>query len=111
MVLLKPAWLFKQNLPNQFSQVATQLLTSLASSNVLIRLLDKVGGLLSQGYQNPSKSIQDALIPIKGVLISDMLTNHADLDVWISLASCFSELLPITTPNPPFEDEHMKKVF
>ncbi|KAJ8424136.1 hypothetical protein Cgig2_005506 [Carnegiea gigantea] len=60
---------------------------------------------------NPSKFIQDALVPIKGVLISDVLTNQADLDAQISLAFCLFELIRIITPNSPFEDELMKKAF
>jgi len=66
---------------------------------------------LSQVYQNPSKSIQDALVSIKGMLISEALINQADFDVQISLALFLSELIRITTPNLPFEDEQMKKAF
>lgn len=65
----------------------------------------------SQVCQNPSKSTQDTLLPIKRALILDVLTNQADLDVHISLASRLSELIRITEPNPPFEDELMKKAF
>jgi len=46
-----------------------------------------------------------------GILISTMLTNYVDLDVQISLDSCLSELVDITAPNPPFEDELTKKFF
>jgi len=73
-------------------------------------LFNKVGGLLYQVHHNPSKSIQDALVPIKGVLILELLTNQADL-VLISLALCLSELIHIIAPSPPFEDELMKKGF
>ena len=38
---------------------------------------------------------------IKEILISIMLTNHADPDAQISLALCFSELIRITASNPP----------
>ena len=50
-------------------------------------------------------------MPIKRALILDVLTNQADLDVHISLASCLSGLICITEPNPPSEDELMKKAF
>ncbi|KAJ8446445.1 hypothetical protein Cgig2_019338 [Carnegiea gigantea] len=60
---------------------------------------------------NPSKTIQDALVPIKGILISEVFTNQVDLDVQISLALCLAELVRITTKNSSFEDELMKKAF
>ena len=104
----------ERELPSQLLQVVTQFSQSLtlpSSSKDLIKLLDKVGSLLSQVYQNPSKSIQDVLVLIKGVLILDVLTNQADLDVQISLASCLSKLIHITAPHSPFEDELMKKAF
>ncbi|KAJ8428235.1 hypothetical protein Cgig2_009950 [Carnegiea gigantea] len=62
-------------------------------------------------YQNPSKSIQHALVPIKGILISELLTNQVDFDVQISLALCLSKLIRITTLNLAFEDKLMKKAF
>jgi len=111
MVTFKPAWLWEQELPTQVLHFGTQLLTLPSSSNDLIGWLDKVGGLLSQVYQNPSKSIQDALVPIKGIMILEVLIDQADFDVQISLPLCLSELIRITTPNLPFEDELMKKVF
>ncbi|KAJ8446772.1 LOW QUALITY PROTEIN: hypothetical protein Cgig2_000783 [Carnegiea gigantea] len=93
MVTLKPAWLLERELPSQLLKVGSLLIALPSSPKDLIELLDKVGGILSQG-----------------VLISDVLTNQADPDAQISLAPCFSELLPITTPNPPSEGEHMKKI-
>ena len=56
-------------LPDQLLQIGTQLLALPSSSEDLIGLLHKFGGLLSQVYQDPSKSIQDALVLIKRVLI------------------------------------------
>jgi len=62
MVMLKPAWLLEQELPSQLLKVGTQLVTLPSSSKDLVGLLDKVGSLLSQVYQNPSTSIQNALV-------------------------------------------------
>ncbi|KAJ8436109.1 hypothetical protein Cgig2_017092 [Carnegiea gigantea] len=62
-------------------------------------------------FENVSKSIQDALVPMKGILISEVLTNQVDFDVQISLALYLFELIRITAPNSPFEDELMKKPF
>jgi len=89
MMTFKPAWLVERELPTQLLQVGTQLLALPSSSKYRIGLLDKVGILLSQVYQEPSKSIRDTLMPIKGVSIPEVLTNQAGLDVQIPLASCF----------------------
>lgn len=92
-------------------KVGSQLVLLPSYSEELIVLLDNVGSLLTQVYHNPSTAIQDALVPIKQVLISEVLINQTDLDIQISLSSCFSELIQITTLNPPFEDQLMKKAF
>jgi len=39
MILLKLAWLLKQNIPNKLFKVGTKFLTSLPSSNNLLELL------------------------------------------------------------------------
>lgn len=111
MVMLKLAWLLEQELPSKLLKVGTQLQALLSSSKDPIRLLDKVRSLLSQEYQNPSKSIQNALVPLNGVLILEVLTNQADHDVHISLASCLSKLIRIRIPKFPFEDELMENAF
>jgi len=81
MLTLKPAWLVERELTNQLLRVGTQLLALPSSSEVLIRLWDAVGSLSSQVYQDPTKSIQEVFVSMKEILISTMLTNHADLDV------------------------------
>lgn len=43
--------------------------------------------------------------------MSDVPTNHVNLDAQISLALWLSELIRITTPNSLSEDELMKKAF
>jgi len=80
MVTPKPSWLLERELTSQLLKVGNQLLTP-SSSQDLVRLLDKAGNLLPQVYQDPSKFIKDALVPIKGVMISTVLTNHTDPDV------------------------------
>jgi len=111
MVMFKLAWWVEQELPNLLLKVTTQLLELPSSSKDIIRLLDKVGSLLSQVYQDPSKSIQEALVPLKKILISTVLINHADFDVQIFLALCLPKLIRIIAPNPPFEDKLIKKAF
>lgn len=58
--------------------------------------------------QAPSISMQGALVPSMGALISDHLIKHPDLDVKVSVASCLCEVARITAPEPPYKDEIMK---
>jgi len=86
MVMLKPNWLLERGLPSQLLKVGNQLLTLPSSSKDLIGLLDKVESIVSQEYQNPLASIQNALVPLKGVLLSEEFGNHVSFDVHISIA-------------------------
>ena len=87
------------------------MLTLPSSPKVLVKCLIMLE-VFSLKYAKPlQKSIQDVLVPIKGVLILEVLANPVYLDVQTRLASCLSELIGFTTPNSPFEDEPMKKAF
>jgi len=83
-------------------EVGTQPLALPSSRKDFIKLFDEIGCLLSQVYQDRSKSIQNALMPIKGVLFLNMIINQANFDVQISLASYLIEFIRITAPNLPF---------
>ncbi|KAJ8443444.1 hypothetical protein Cgig2_026231 [Carnegiea gigantea] len=111
MVLLKPAWLLKQDLPNQLCKVGNQLLTSLPSSTDLLALLENLEILLAHVHQNPPASIEeDALVPLKGVLPQKSLQIMQIL-MFKFLLLCASLAHSDYASNPPFEDELMKKVF
>jgi len=62
ILTLEPTWLLKKELQNQLLKVGI-----VPSSNDLIDMLDKLGSLSSQVYQDLPKSIQDALLPLQGV--------------------------------------------
>lgn len=60
------------------------------SLNDLLELLEKLEILLAQVHQDPPAFIQDTIVPLKGVLLSKELANHANFDIRISLALCLS---------------------
>ena len=62
-------------------------------------------------YQNPLASMQYALVPFRGVLLSEEFVNHTKFDVQISLALYLSKLIRITVTNNHFKDKLLKKVF
>lgn len=58
--------------------------------------------------QAPSESKKDALLPSMKALITNELLRHADIDVKVSVASCITEIMRITAPDAPYNDEQMK---
>lgn len=51
-----------------------------------------------------------ALQPSKEALIANELMRHAELDVRVSVASCISEIIRITAPDEPYEEDKMKVI-
>ncbi|KAH1240370.1 Sister chromatid cohesion protein PDS5 [Glycine max] len=82
-----------------------------SSVHKLLQLLDKLELLLSSLDQEPTKPIQESLVPAMKALISDELLRHTDGDVKISVTSCINEITRITAPDVPYDDEQMKEIF
>ncbi|XP_056176340.1 sister chromatid cohesion protein PDS5 homolog D-like [Syzygium oleosum] len=61
--------------------------------------------------QEPSDFLLDALLPVMKGLIAEALFKHCNEDVRVTLASCLSEILRITSPEQPFNDDQMKAIF
>ena len=77
------------------------LLNPPSSIDDLLTLLDKVENLLAYVEQEPSKSMQDALLPSVKALIINKLLRHAKMDMKVSVLSCIIEITRITAPNAP----------
>lgn len=102
---------FTNELQSQLKEAGNKLSIPPSSIEELLDLLDTVEDLLSYVGQAPSSSMQEALLPSMGALISDELLRHSDVDVNISVASCISEITRITAPDTPYNDEIMKEIF
>ena len=111
MVLFKPPISIETHLENQLNEAGSDLLNLPSSIDELLTLLDKVQNLLANVEQAPSKSIQDALLPSMKALISNELLRHAEIDVKVSVVSCITEIMRITAPDVPYDDEKMKEIF
>ncbi|KAF8021641.1 hypothetical protein BT93_G1937 [Corymbia citriodora subsp. variegata] len=61
--------------------------------------------------QEPSDFLQDALLPIMKGLIAEALFKHCNEYVRVTVASCLSEILRITSPVQPYNDYQMKAIF
>ncbi|KAK4362171.1 hypothetical protein RND71_017412 [Anisodus tanguticus] len=64
--------------------------------------------LLSRVEQVPPASAQGAIQPAMEALVADGLLRHPDIDVKVSVASCISEIMRITAPEQPYDDNRTK---
>ena len=95
----------------QIKEVRNRLLNPPSSIDDLLTLLDKAKNLLAYVEQEPSKIMQDALLPLVKALITNKLLRHAEMDVKVSIVSCIIKIIRITAPNGPCKDEQLKEIF
>lgn len=67
--------------------------------------------LLANTEQEPSDFLLDALFPVMKGLRAEALLKHSNEDVRVTVASCHSEILRISSPAQPFNDDQMKASF
>ncbi|KAJ6914355.1 hypothetical protein NC651_016581 [Populus alba x Populus x berolinensis] len=77
--------------------------------NVRVHLL-KLEDCLKRVNQSPSKSMQRAVEVAMKALMAKELLNHSDVDVKVSVASCFNHILIITALTFSYDDEQMKEI-
>lgn len=58
--------------------------------------------------QESSDFLLDALLPVMRALVAEALLEHSNEDVRVTVASCHSEILRISSPIQPFSDDQMK---
>ncbi|PSR89359.1 Sister chromatid cohesion protein like [Actinidia chinensis var. chinensis] len=101
----------ERGLQEELKDAGNRLLTTPSSTHELLSLLDKLEHLLSRVEQAPSKSMRDALRPLMKALTAQNLLRHSDIDVKVSVVSCINEIMRVTAPDAPFDDEPMKEIF
>lgn len=65
-------------------------------------------GQLSKLVQDPIVSVQNALRPLMKALVSAHLLRNRDSDVRVYVVSCLTEIMRITAPEVPYDDDQMK---
>ncbi|KAK7294013.1 hypothetical protein RJT34_16896 [Clitoria ternatea] len=103
--------LSERNTVKRLKHLGKKLLKHLPSADNLLELLDKLELVLSSIDQEPTKLIQEALVPSMKALISNELLRHIDETVKISVTSCITEITRITAPEVPYDDDQMKEIF
>ncbi|XP_030526102.2 sister chromatid cohesion protein PDS5 homolog D-like [Rhodamnia argentea] len=91
--------------------VGNGLLNTPSSVDELLVLLDDAEDLLANVEQGASDPLLDSLLPVMKALIADYLLKHSVEGVRVSVAYCLSEVLRISAPQEPFNDDQMKVIF
>lgn len=66
---------------------------------------------LSRVGQSPNDDMHYILWPIMAVLIKNELIEHTDPNVNVVVTSCLTEIIRITAPYGPYDDDAMKVRF
>ncbi|KAF8021637.1 hypothetical protein BT93_G1934 [Corymbia citriodora subsp. variegata] len=102
---------FDKSLEVKLRLIGNGLLNAPSSVDELLALLEDAEDLLANVEQGPSDPLQDSLLPLMKALIADSLLKHSVEGVRVSVTYCFSEVLRISAPQEPFNDDQMKVIF
>ncbi|XP_031473421.1 sister chromatid cohesion protein PDS5 homolog B isoform X2 [Nymphaea colorata] len=91
------------------SEVGKRLSQTRLNKDALVKLLKQAADALSEFLQSPS--LQSALEPIYDSIVRHNYLRHKDKDVKLLVAVCFSEIIRILAPDPPFSDALLKDIF
>uniref|UniRef100_A0A2K2A4D6 Uncharacterized protein n=1 Tax=Populus trichocarpa TaxID=3694 RepID=A0A2K2A4D6_POPTR len=100
----------EKELEDEIKLAGYALLSSPSSVSQLLLLLEKLEDCLKRVNQSPSKSMQRAVELAMKALMAKELLNHSDVDVKVSVASCFNHILIITAQTFSYDDEQMKEI-
>ncbi|WZZ11072.1 hypothetical protein YC2023_096993 [Brassica napus] len=92
-------------------QAGKDLLRPYFSTDSIFDLLNKVESLLLAVEQDPIAEVRNALKPSMQALVSADLLRHPDSDVRVYVVFCLTEIMRITAPEAPYNDDQMKEVF
>ncbi|CAO2813544.1 unnamed protein product [Amaranthus hypochondriacus] len=100
-----------QEFIRQLENVGERLLEPPSSTPQLLNLLDELISHMSKIGQSPPPLIKEALLSTIKALISDKLMRHSDADVVVTVTACLHDIMRISAPTAPYDDEKMKEVF
>ncbi|KAF8106116.1 hypothetical protein N665_0147s0070 [Sinapis alba] len=92
-------------------QAGKDLLNPHSSTDAIFNLLNKVESLLLAVEQDPIVEVRNSLKPSMQALVSAGLLRNPDSDVRVYVVSCLTEIMRITAPEAPYNDDQMKEVF
>ncbi|XP_073296658.1 uncharacterized protein [Primulina huaijiensis] len=101
----------EEELKRVLLEYGNRLLKPGDSIEELLRKLDKLEHLLQHLMQDRKPLIEMALKPAEEALISNALMRHKEVDVRITVVSCISEIIRLTAPKEPYDEDQMKAFF
>ncbi|XP_065858619.1 sister chromatid cohesion protein PDS5 homolog C-like [Euphorbia lathyris] len=87
------------------------LLSPPSNSQQLLPQLSEVEKYLKGVPQSPLKVVQSIINVAITTLTSKQLVNNEDQHVQVSIALCLTEIMRITAPDPPCDDQLIKDLF
>ncbi|KAL3566880.1 hypothetical protein D5086_032295 [Populus alba] len=99
-----------KELEDEIKVAGNALLSPPSSVSQLLLLLEKLENCLMRMDQSPSNSMQRAVDLAMKALMTKELLSHSDVDVKVSVALCFSQILRITAPIFSYDDEQMQVI-
>ncbi|XP_077248838.1 ARM repeat superfamily protein isoform X2 [Tasmannia lanceolata] len=91
------------------SDLGKRLAHTPQNKDSLVKLLRKAADALSELKQ--ASSLQPAIEPLSDSLVRHSLLQHRDKDVRLLVAVCFTEIIRLLAPNPPYSDDILKDIF
>ncbi|KAK9271081.1 hypothetical protein L1049_026670 [Liquidambar formosana] len=79
------------------------------NKDFLVKSLRQAASALSELDQNPS--LEPAIKALSDYLLKHGLLQHKDRDVRLLLAICFTEIIRVLAPEPPFSDNDFREIF
>ncbi|XP_020683417.2 uncharacterized protein LOC110100313 isoform X1 [Dendrobium catenatum] len=101
----------EKELEDRLRELGTRLASPPSDVDELLCLLDQTEIYLSRVEQSPSTSMSDALCPTMNSLITKEFLNHPEADVKVYVAACINEIMRVTAPDAPYNDDLMKEIF
>ncbi|XP_010541569.1 PREDICTED: protein starmaker isoform X2 [Tarenaya hassleriana] len=98
------------SLLNELRVVGDKVSDPPSDVNELISLLNQIEKLLSQVEQSPKGPLNVSTSLVLKALAAHKILRNSDEDVRVSVASCLSQIIRITAPDAPYNDEEMKEI-
>lgn len=93
----------------RIAELGKRLAQTQLKKDTLLKLLKQAASSLSEVNQSPT--LRSVLGPINDVLVQAAFLRHKDKDVRLLVSACFSEMMRILAPDPPYSDDVLKDIF
>ncbi|GLJ40362.1 hypothetical protein SUGI_0830400 [Cryptomeria japonica] len=97
------------SLEQTLGELGKRLAQAPLSKDTLLKLLKQTVSSLSELNQSPT--LRSVLGPINEALVQPAVLRHKDKDARLLVAACFSEIMRILAPDPPYSDDLLKDIF